>query len=507
MGYDFKTEDKIIDVLGEELFNKGIENPNYVIAFSWLFSFSIAEFDKANGINSAFSNKLLEIREELGEDLCSWCSKNYQELGNLITILSSYAEAYENTKKFREKLKQLIEVISYTNHDAKITPLISAFGGEDGTNPLLKLFKCAKVYYVQDLFRLLGLTIGEEDHVLLIRFIKWLSKDKKSLLKSELHNLFRKDRDEEIIRKRAEGATREKTSNEHGITYEGVRLIEKKFQCRFESYILRMMPHYILYAFSKNIYYISIEDINELFGDLSSIFTYCLKESNCSAARWSDELTGFIIGEGKWYKQLGEYKEGLPQILDSDCIDKLIADIIGYLAIDIDFEVVRKLVLADYYLSAKVYLKKRINLSQIYFFVLEKYYPNGIRLYDGSEIMRIRNYVRELFGDVYLPEKNRAIAVSIASLTVLCDKGMRILPSGIKISKSLLRKIHDAIIEFEKNEIKFAKLFERFREELLENSNITNKYFLQGVLRQNFAEEFNFKRYSLIKRKSLEAAK
>jgi len=144
-------------------------------------------------------------------------------------------------------------------------------------------------------------------------------------------------------------------------------------------------------------------------------------------------------------------------------------------------------------------LKKRMNLSQMYCAVLEKYYPTGIKLYDKSEIIRFRNYVRELFGEVYLPKYNRAIEKRLTDLTILCDRGKRILPSGIKISIALLRKIHTAIIEFEGNEIMYIELFERFKNELLAN-NITNQYFLQGVLRQNYSNEFIFTRYSLRRR-------
>ena len=135
----------------------------------------------------------------------------------------------------------------------------------------------------------------------------------------------------------------------------------------------------------------------------------------------------------------------------------------------------------------------------MYYVVLEKYYPDGIKLYDDSEAIRFRNYVRGLFGDVDLPENNRAIDVRVTELTILCDKGKRILPNGIKIPIELLRKIHDAIIEFDRNEILFRELFERFKNELLENSNITNKYFLQGVLKQNYSYEFNFTRHTLKK--------
>ncbi|MDR3584545.1 MAG: hypothetical protein P4L59_04390 [Desulfosporosinus sp.] len=497
---NLKSKAKIIEVLGEEMFNVCLENPAKAIAFSWLSSFSTADFDKANGINSVFSNKLLEIREELGEELSIWCSKNYKGLEHVISILNSYVDTYEDAKKTRNKLYQLIVAVAANNYDGKITPLISAFGVKDGTNKLLELFGSSKINYVRDLRQLLPLTIDEMNNIQLVGFLNWLSEDKLAIMKHELHNLFKKARDEEIIRKRANGATLEETSTGCGLTHEGVRLIEKKFQGHFDQYMARIMPHYILYAFGKNSCYISLDEIKELLGDLASIFTYYLKVSNCSStAHWSEELNGFIIGEKKWYEQLKKYKKSLPEIFDFESVDEVIVDVIDNLVLPITFEDTKRLILADYTLSGTVYLKKRMSLSRMYYVVLEKYYPDGIKLYDDSEAIRFRNYVRGLFGDVDLPENNRAIDVRVTELTILCDKGKRILPNGIKIPIELLRKIHDAIIEFDRNEIMFRELFERFKNELLENSNITNKYFLQGVLRQNYSYEFNFTRYALKK--------
>ena len=285
---DFKkygeTAQEEDSILGEEMFNVFLEHPDKAIAFSWLFSFSIAEFDKANGIDSAISNRLLEIREELGEELCIWCSKNYKGLENLRSILNSYVDTYEDAKKNKENLNQLINALASNNYEAKIAPLISASRANDGTNRLSDLFDRVNITYVRDLLRLLTLAIDERDSIQLIRFVKWLSEDKKALLRNELHNLSKKDRDEEIIRKRAKGGTLDQISTNYAITHEGVRQIEQKFQGRFNRYITRTMPHYILYAFSENTGYISIDDITELLGNLSDIFIYCLRKSNCATA-------------------------------------------------------------------------------------------------------------------------------------------------------------------------------------------------------------------------------
>lgn len=477
-----------------------IENPDKAIAFSRLFSLAIAEFEEANEIKSEISNQLLLIKKELGEELCTWYAKNHKGLADLQIILDSYVKSYKDAQKYKEQFKQLIKSIEYNNYDAKVVPLLYASGAKYQAGSLLELFKKAKIYCVRDLLRLAAWKINEEENLQLVTFIKWLREDKKAELKNELLNLFRKDRDEAILKKRAGGATLEETSKDYALTHEGVRQIEKKYQSRFERYVINMRPHYILYSFSKNISYITINDISEVLGaDSTDIFTYCLKKCNCSTANWSAELNGFIIGDGKWYEQLKAYKEGLPDMIDGDTLDKLIGSIVDNLGLPIAFEETKRFVLGDYTLSGKVYLKKKMSLSQMYKAVLKKYYPDGIKLYEDSEAARFRSYVRELFGDIYLPENNRAIEVRLTEITILCDRGKRILPSGVKIPTELLRKIHDTIIESNRNVIMYSALFERFKDELLKHSNITNKYFLQGVLKLNYSNEFIFTRYTVRK--------
>lgn len=500
MTTEHKTESKIIDVLGEEMFNVCLENPTKAHYFSWLLTFSIAEFDKANGINCEISSKLLEIEEILGLELCSSYFKNPQGLDNLLNMLCSYVETYNETQEMKSKINDLLErMINSSNLEAKIAPLIWASESNDESIILSELLKRTEINYVRELLRANNIKLNKDEALQLWRLAEWLGEDQKVKLKKELYSLFKHKRDLEIIRKRTGGATLEETSTAYKLTHEGVRLIEKKFQGRFNSYLAMNMPHYILYAFGKNQCYITIEELKELLGDISDIFVYYLKLSNCSTAHWSEELNGFIIGEGSWYEQLNEYKKGLPDIIDGESIDDFIIDTIDNFTLPIGYDDTKRLLLLEYSFSGKVYLKNKMSLSRMYYAVLEKYYPDGIKLYDDSEAIRFRSYVHELFGDVYLPENNRAIAVRLSDLTILCDKGKRILPSGIKIPFELLRKIHDAIVEFDKNEILFRTLFEEFKDELLENSNVTNKYFLQGVLRKNFSHEFNFTRYAIRK--------
>ena len=87
----------------------------------------------------------------------------------------------------------------------------------------------------------------------------------------------------------------------------------------------------------------------------------------------------------------------------------------------------------------------------------------------------------------------------IIRLTVLCDRGKYISPNRINVPAKLLKKIRSYIFESDRSIFMFAELFERFRKELMEKSNITNRYFLQGVLKYYYAEDFFYSRILLIK--------
>jgi len=272
-----KIKARIIDVLGEEIYNVCIKNPDKTIAFSNLFRLAIAEFDKANGISCKISSRLIEAKEVLGEEVCIWCLRNYKGVIDLINILSSYVQLYEDAEKTRKKVNELIEAIHPNNYAARIAPLVLAFRKNGEIDVLSKLFESANIFYVRELKRLsLLIKIDEADYNHLYSFLTWLGKDKKAKVKSKFLDLFKKDRDEKIVRKRSVGLTLEEIGKDYNLTRERVRQIEKKFQARFGNYVSRLKPQYIIYAFGKNRGYISVDEIKELFGDLSDIFIYCL---------------------------------------------------------------------------------------------------------------------------------------------------------------------------------------------------------------------------------------
>jgi hypothetical protein len=146
-----------------------------------------------------------------------------------------------------------------------------------------------------------------------------------------------------------------------------------------------------------------------------------------------------------------------------------------------------------------VYTKGKLSKKDVYIKVMEKHYPNGMKLYDDFEMLRFRNHVKDMFGDFDLPSNNRAIWARIADNAVLCDNGKYILPQHVKIDSELIERIHSYILNNERNTIAFYEIFERFKDELVEKTDITNWHYLQGVLRHRYEGEFELSKDTISK--------
>ena len=64
---------------------------------------------------------------------------------------------------------------------------------------------------------------------------------------------------------------------------------------------------------------------------------------------------------------------------------------------------VRKSFLNAYRLTGTLYHRHRLSLASIYEKILEKYYPDGLKVYDADEIKKFRELVASEYGDIELP--------------------------------------------------------------------------------------------------------
>ena len=95
--------------------------------------------------------------------------------------------------------------------------------------------------------------------------------------------------------------------------------------------------------------------------------------------------------------------------------------------------------------------------------------------------------ILEEFGDVRIPENDRALIARITPICILCGRGIYKLKQDNYITKELANKIYEYIDKSENSVFLTNTLFSVFEDELL-SCGIDNKYYLQGVLHELLAE-------------------
>lgn len=445
---------------------------------------------------------LIDVLDILGEDICRVYLKNPKFTLAAYEVLMPLSDKYIAYNEVNHKLKDLIGSIHPSNSKAKIDFITQAYSSsEDVVLVLSKIFKSQNINFVGEIPQVLTWPIDIEikNVKLLEGFIKWLDRDTKIFAYEEFQKIFNGDRNSEIFTKRAQGHTLEVVGSEYDLTRERVRQIEKKMLGRLQSYIVRVRPQHILLAFSRNNYLLNNEQIKEIFKDLTDVLIYGLKTIEDIELHWVDDLNSFVNNKAKWYGSAKQAIDSFPDSLDKDELQQRVIELTERLPVKIDQEVIKFIAENSYKIVGQTFTRTRMSKNRMYQIVVEKYFPDGIKIFDDFEMMRFKNYFKIEFGDIELSDNNRAIAARMADGLVLCDRGKHILPDKVNISDELLQIIIEYVQTSKKNTIMFHELFEVFKDELLQYSNIDNRYYLQGVIKHRYPNSFIYSRDTLSK--------
>ena len=447
-----------------------------------------------------FCRKLQEAKEILGKENCIVFSKNINFSVNTHNILRLLIKTIDEEKRHKEVLIKLFDKITDNIRRAKLPYLIDVYASNESENKALKnIFIEYKCIVVGEINKLTNVPLKTNEYPIVIDFLHWISNIKEDELFNKFLDIFKNERDKKIFKARAKGNTLEKVGNQYGITRERVRQLEKKITRSFIYYIQRIKAHYILLALSESENIISDDLIKKVFREYSECFKYALRKGNIKNIKFNEELQSFVFDDTEWQELVELYINDLPQIIECKQIDNVLKPIFCGTGFPIEYKAIKKIVLSKYLIIGNTYSKTQIGVGSLYLAVIKKYYPNGIKLFDKFETKRFKIFAENMFGEVEWPNTDRAISARIADRIVLCGRGRYILPNCIKIDDSLLIEIHDYIKNSERNVFLFHELFERFKEKLLDHSNINNRFFLQGVLKYKYSDEFLFNRDTVAK--------
>ncbi len=320
---------------------------------------------------------------------------------------------------------------------------------------------------------------------------------------NEFLGALKKEEHFDVVLQRSKGITLNKIGESFKVTRERVRQIESGFLKRIKSILdialIDIIKNYnyksCINLNKLDFYFKDYEDLNLMKYTLSVVYKdkyldFCNKLiiNNDTKEKVLDRLLGIT---DYYIKDIVNFNKKMVVITES-----LNKNHIPYIDIE---DLTNYLLLNGYIKKGNYIYKSGISYGQLCALVIRNNFKEGIRIHLDEDIDRLRTLVKEEFGDVSLPDNNRALGARICAYLVLWDRGCYTVTSNIKIPDSLLFKIRDYIDKSDETTIFFADLFAQFKDELVKKSSIKNRYFLQGVLKYFYEDEFIFERDSITK--------
>lgn len=299
-----------------------------------------------------------------------------------------------------------------------------------------------------------------------------------------------------IIKNRAKGKTLQECANIVVNSRQRVQQIEERFIRRFQAFNKRNPIIMKLHAIRDGDEVITPLEIETEINCFNDELLYLLRRTNSDYYIYDKNLDVFIIGPELIKNQAQQFVDSLPDNIQREKMEKVVNNTIK--ADGLSKELVYKIIEDQFNLTAGVYHRFKLTLSSIYEDILRKYYPSGIKVYSNNVMGEFRNHIKREYGDIDLPEDNRAIGVRIANTCVLCNRGTYISNFYVDINEDLMKRVVRYIDQYEEEKVYFNDIFDYFRDELILTTSINNRCYLHGVLKKMYGEKYVFKKDYLL---------
>lgn len=322
-------------------------------------------------------------------------------------------------------------------------------------------------------------------------------------ISSEILMGFKEDRDFQIYIKRFEGFSLQEIADEYACTRERVRQLESKFGRKITPIISNIVENYFE---ENNTTSISTNDVLEFFDDddLDKIVMYNLKNSDHYEYLSFAEL--FLKKESpsqntfaKLYELAKDFVgEGIDLYSELDNLDDMLSNAgFGFLDAEAFLNFLEDSN-AHFYGDYVTYSKK--SYSFLCSKIVEEFFPNGIRMSTEQDIDRLRELVKQKFGDVELPENDHALTSALSRVLVISDRGVATSINNIQFEYDTMQTIKDFIDENPLNTLYYREIFNEFEGLLAITTSINNYYCLHGVLQYCFPNDFTYSRDTVSKK-------
>lgn len=449
--------------------------------------FSVFDNMELSESEEAMLQRYKEAYDILGEELVFECVASFENVEPIIRMFEDYQSI---TKKYIEIL-EIVNALPENRKRNRAFGYINAFTLDEKERSLLKsmcdseettLLSMASTDKVDD----------ASAYILLKKFFKWCAFDLEKEISHLFENIYSNERIRTVIQLRVKKQTLEQVGGVLGVTRERVRQIELKARKKFSYSYSRIRIISKIVAEQNGEIIVTPTNIRKYCGEHTSELLFFLRLYESAHYTYDQLLDIFILGDDSIASRVQSTIESLPEIIKISNLDSLLCKAAE--EADIPIEVLEKTFLDAYRIKGDVYHRCRLSLATIYERVLNTYYPQGFRAYDTDELRRFREIIADEYGDVGVSANDHALTSRVASICILCGKGVyRAKKKEGYISRQLANKICEYIENSENTIFLTNTIFSVFEEELLA-AGVDNKYFLQGVLRELFADKFVFTR-------------
>ncbi|MBE7030580.1 MAG: hypothetical protein E7409_04025 [Ruminococcaceae bacterium] len=300
----------------------------------------------------------------------------------------------------------------------------------------------------------------------------------------------------DLYRQKAAGKTLTAIGQEIGVSKERVRQMLKEVEKDMRSLISILVTFTLNNVSDKRMFRLS--DITLSLDMEMYVVNYAIRTGVYPKLKRLDEMELFLVN-----LDADEFSSGLRGILQECIPDFEILESVhyklnerlksaGWITIS-SYDLIKYALKTDYSMH-NGYIFRKADIRQYYEMCIRRYFPEGISIHREEELSRLKTLVREIFDVNKYEHNDRSLTVFLTRNLVLCDKGKYISPASVSIKSSLLKKIYRYIVRSDEDSFLYADLFLRFQDELEKKSSIGNKWYLHGVLKYYFSEDFYFTR-------------
>lgn len=458
---------------------------------------NISMFNKEELI---YFNKLKEALDMVDETLILDAYYNPKKIIGITSKLDNYYSHINEKVKVSNEIKNLLSKIPEDRHDTYLKNYIKAFSKIKDNQDLIDFLIENKKedIFVKDISKLVEKFIDYNDIYLRFVFLlKHMDFDINEIVTRFFNGLYKNENSkiQKVLSSRSQNKTLEFIGKEIDLTRERVRQIESKAQQKFNQWIGSHNIILLISAINNIDDVLTPNKISIEISEYSREIIYMLKRNISKYYFYDKELDVFILSSEEIKSKAEEYVDTFPDNFTNKQYDKYINNATDK---NISKELVERIINEQFKHTGSVYHRSTLTLSLIYKTILEKYYPNGMKIYDNVEINNFKQKIYDNYGNIRLPENTRAIIARIADLAIICNRGTYMPKKKNYISDILTKDIYNYILNNKRPILLTNTVFNVFEERLI-FEGVNNKYYLQGILRELYGDRFMYKRDYIIK--------